>query len=89
MSKSLFGTNFANREREREPRETLSGAKKDQQDKEQVSALLELGLLGRSGNDKEKSNKSRREKERDRDKAPSSGARVAGLQPKKGTSLLL
>lgn len=96
MSKSLFGSNFANN-RDREQRGTsdtntfaaaaaaVAAARKEQREQEQVRALFELGLLGNSNKPK------KREKGRDKDKdkaIPSGpGARVPGLHARKGTLL--
>jgi hypothetical protein len=57
----------------------VSAATREQQNKDQVSVLYELGLL--SNSDKRPS---RREKDKDRE-VPGAGARVAGSHPRKGT----
>jgi len=72
MSKNFLGLNSSSRE-------SVSAATKEQREKDQVSALYELGLL--SNSDKRPS---RRGKDKDRE-GPGAGARVAGSHPRKGT----
>ncbi|TVY43736.1 hypothetical protein LOCC1_G005187 [Lachnellula occidentalis] len=94
MSKSLFGSNFANI-RDREVRETsdssaavavAAAARKEQREKEQVRALFELGLLGNStpSANKSKKREKARDKDKDKDILPSGPeARVPGLHARK------
>ena len=73
MSKNFWGHSTSNRE-------PATAKSREQQEKDQVSTLYELGLL--SNSDK----KPRRKKDKDQVLA-GGGARVAGSHPKKGTQI--